>query len=411
MFQQEELPIRDADNITPVAAFKPPESPHLSPSVGVGYPLTKSNLRRLEKSTATSEMGGKGSGRKPDSSKTPQTGTLSQPAASNDGSSRAAKADTKLIRTTLEEHNFLIEHRPTRRNHSKVIEEAKKVIDGKRGSAMGDDEQELLVNTLADEVLTNEDTFIDLLWWNLFNGGNSGTRMVPKVEMRREDLEDDDWMSRAWRHDFLLHNRNRLFRSNCLPPLKIVNEAMRKLIESLPNLSVPKPDLLYGITKEGFTKEENRINNTYPMFTELSPDRYHAFFLVEFKSHKGDLEDAINQASRSAGALIHGLRCLDDLTPRKNIKKGIDTRTWLFTLAVDTHYARLFVNWAYIEDDGTPVYHMHKLAGYELDEGSRLAELKRHIGNVMDWGVGERKEMIKKMLKGVSEDEDELSGL
>ncbi len=341
-------------------------------------------------------MGGPGSGQKTDSSsksKRPRTESLSHPEYA-DGSSQSAKPKPEDLRTTLRHHNHYINDNQARQNHSEMLEDAMEVIDGKRGSAMGDEEQEMIINTIDQAAFVNEDTFIDLLWWKLL--GN--TRMVPKVEIPRGSLEDGQWMSRYWCRDHLRHNRNRLFRQSCLPLLRTDDEFIKELIESLPKLNEPKPDLVYGLEYLAFTEVEQEVNDRYPMFTNLSPGAYHPFLIVEFKTPDGNIEDAINQASRSASAVIHGLRGLDEQTPRKSIKRGVDTRTWLFSLALDTKFAALFVNWALLRADGATIYHMHRLASYRLDEGGDVAELKTHLDNVMDWGVSERKEKIQEMM-------------
>ena len=311
-----------------------------------------------------------------------------------DGSSHAAVATTQDVRNTLAEYNYLIDDERAQKDHGTVMKGAMKIIDGKRGSAMGDDEQKELVITIRDAARTNEDTFIDTLWWDFIKQ----TRMVPKFEMRREDMEDDDWMSWGWKKDFLAHNRNKLFRTGCLPILRTDSEVVRQLLESLPKLAVPKPDLIYGIRAQAFTAEEHQINLKYNMFTDLSQARYHPFFVIEFKTHNGSIEDAMNQASRTGAAIVNGLRGLDDQTPHKAIKRGVDTRTWCFSMTLDTSTARLFVNWAFLKNDGTPIYHMHSLASYRFDHGGDLAEMKRHIDNVMDWGLGDRLDMIRGIL-------------
>ncbi len=91
-----------------------------------------------------------------------------------------------------------------------------------------------------------------------------------------------------------------------------------------------------------------------------------------------------NKASVAAAVLIHGLRSLDDLRPRKCTKKGADIRTWLFSLTLQPSHGELFVNWAYLKDDGAAVNHMNKLAVYWLDVGSDLARMKKHADNVID---------------------------
>ena len=384
--QQQELLLSTTEPTIAIPALEP-YSPQTLSSIGASQPLTKSNLRQLERSTPVSYTMAKRS----------RTETSAEAEKSKDGSSKSVKPDYRQVRIALKFNNFLMENERARKENPKMIERAMEVIDGKRGSAMGDDEQDLLIVTLRKAAMANEATFIDELWNNLL----AKERMVLKQGISRENAPDDAWMSQLWRKDFLLHNRDRLFLTGCLPKVMTDDPVLADLLENVPRLTVPKPDLAYGIDEDAFTTEEAWINGRYPLFSEISPRLFHTFFVVEFKSEDGSIEDAKNQASRSAGALISGLRNLDNLTPGGNIKKGADSRTWVFSMAISMQTAQLYVNWANVEHDGSVVYHMHFLTEYSLKVGSRLGEFKKHVDNILDWGIGERKENIQKILNDV----------
>ena len=369
-----------------IEALEPP-SPQIQPSIGAGQPLTTVNIRRLERSTTASGP----------MTKRPRTETSADVEKSKDGSSKSAKPDYRQVRTALKLNNFIMENERARKENPKMIERAMKVIDGKRGSAMGDDEQDLLVITLCKAAIANEATFIDELWNNLL----AKERMVLKEGVSRDNIQDDSWMSKLWRKDFLLHNRDKLFLTGCLPKVATDDPVLADLLENIPRLTVPKPDLAYGIDEDAFTTKESWINARNPMFSEISPRLFHTFLVVEFKSEDGSIEDAKNHASRSAGALISGMRNLDNFTSSGSIKKGPDHRTFVFSLAVSIQTAQLYVNWANVGHGGSVVYHMHFLAEYSLKVGSRLGEFKKHIDNILDWGIGQRKEDVQEMLNDI----------
>lgn len=361
-------------------------SSHTAPSIGVYQPLTKSNLCRLERSTAPS-----------DEIPNERRGMEASPLTEESSNSASLPDELSLyeMSSAMKFNNYLINDRQALQNHPEIKEEAMKVIDGERESEMGDDAQKELIATTDGYMRSDMGAFLDALWWKLLKD----TRMVPKCEVRGEGLQDKQWMPRSWDEDFLKYNRNERFRTPCLPVLKTESRILRDLIDNiLPPILTPKPNLVYGMSRFAFTEEEQALNDLYPMFTNLSRGAYHPFLVVEYRDHSGGLDDMRNKASIAAAVLIHGLRSLDDLRPCKCTKKGADIRTWLFSLNLQPIQGELFVDWAYLKDDGAAVYHMNKLAAYWLDVGSDLARMKKHADNVMDWGIGERKEKIQELL-------------
>ncbi len=92
--------------------------------------------------------------------------------------------------------------------------------------------------------------------------------MVPKCEVRGEGLQNKEWMPRSWDEDFLKYDRNKPFRTPCLPVLKTESSILRGLVDNiLPPILTPKPNLVYSMSRFAFTEEEQALNDLYPMFT------------------------------------------------------------------------------------------------------------------------------------------------
>ncbi len=196
-------------------------------------------------------------------------------------------------------------------------------------------------------MLSDMGAFPDVFGWKFLQDA----LMVPKCEVRGEGLQNKEWMPRSWDEDFLKYDRNKPFRTPCLPVLKTESRILRDLIDNiLPPILTPKPNLVYGMSRLAVTEEEQALGDLYPMFTNLSRDAYHPFLVVEYRDHSsysGGSDDMWNKASVAAAVLIHGLRSLDDLRPCKCTKKGADIRTWLFSLTLQPSHRELFVDWAY----------------------------------------------------------------
>lgn len=65
-------------------------------------------------------------------------------------------------------------------------------------------------------MLSDMGAFLDVFWWKFLQDA----RMVPKCEVRGEGLQNKEWMPRSWDEDFLKYDRNKPFRTPCLPVLK-----------------------------------------------------------------------------------------------------------------------------------------------------------------------------------------------
>jgi len=105
-------------------------SSHTAPSIGVYQPLTKSNLRRLERSTAPSDE---------ISNERRRIEATSHTKESSNSASEPDEPSLYATSRAMQCNRYFIDDRQALQNHPKIKEEAMKVIEGERKSEMGDD--------------------------------------------------------------------------------------------------------------------------------------------------------------------------------------------------------------------------------------------------------------------------------
>ena len=137
---------------------------------------------------------------------------------------------------------------------------------------------------------------------------------------------------------------------------------------------------------------------------ELSTGIYFPFFLIEFKSYQGTIEEATTQACRGGAAIIYSMRRLKEMANVLDEDHAHDTGSFAFSLAMVPSLAQLYVHWAKIGEDGNIVYHMNFLKEYGLRTGETVAALHHNVNNILEWGVGRRVVYIKELLARIGQD-------
>lgn len=357
-------------------------NPHTVASTENTQPLTKANLRLLQHATGAEAM-----------IHLLGSASASKAAEMSPASDRSKLNNVVDIRNSLSYHRFLINDHIAQIEYCDFLQSAKELILGERGSETGPDAQEAMLSIRAANALQNEDTFIDNFWFALLH---------PARQVR--DPNDDAWISQTWAKDHLGHHRNKPFKGAglSLPLLKPETRILKELIALSAKIKNPQPDILYGIDKLAFTFDEHHINQRYAGETRLSDGQFHSFFVIEFKNSEGSMEDAKNQACRTGAAMVAATRRLYGTVANVD-GKGADKRSFVFSLAITTTLAQMFVNWAAVDRAGQVTYHMHRLAGYELEDGLAISRLKHDVDNVLDWGTLKRVHLeIKPLLEAIA---------
>ena len=168
-------------------------------------------------------------------------------------------------------------------------------------------------------------------------------------------------------------------------------------------INTPVPDLAYGLRDKAFTKAELAFNITYDTIARLSPDMNYPFFLVEFKSHKGSIEEAQNQACRGGAAVMSAMRKLKKMAGLDDLNAEGDKRRMVFTMAMVPSQAQLYVHWAETISKDEDVYHMNLVMTYALQDEDSVPQLKKGAYNILEWGIYSRKNYIKELISKVKE--------
>ena len=213
-----------------------------------------------------------------------------------------------------------------------------------------------------------------------------------------------DWIERAWDKDFLRGHWGSDFNRQSVPDIKTNSKVDKELLASLPRVENPRPDLSYGLKEGAFTSTEQKINDTYGRYSMLSPDLFHAFFIVEAKGCDGNIGDAENQCCRGGAAMVNATRLFNRQADREVLPPlGPDTNSIAFSLALVPDKAHLFVHWAECksQEPEEVVYHMNRIGGYDPSEAEPVNRLRHHINNILDWGVLKRKAEIKETCKKI----------
>ncbi|KAH0558407.1 hypothetical protein GP486_004936 [Trichoglossum hirsutum] len=216
---------------------------------------------------------------------------------------------------------------------------------------------------------------------------------------------------RDWDHDNLDANVSQEFIRGLVPIPEVRQDLfLAKLLEKSPGIENPKPDIACGLTRKAFTEEEMVANGIHGSITGISPGILHPFLIFEWKSAEGVMEEAQRRVRRGGAVLVNARRQLNALAGCLPESNGPDWSSFVFSCALVPDLAHIYVHWCGRENDRLSWY-MSKVSGHQLDDESDVKILRRNIGNILDWGVLNRVQEIKSVLRKIyaqQEEEEEL---
>lgn len=199
-------------------------------------------------------------------------------------------------------------------------------------------------------------------------------------------LEEKGWEAVAWNKSGLDDNWDQPLHTGSLPRLETEDENQVALLECLPRVSTPKPDIAFGLDNKLYNEVETVLNDRYHMYVQVSEGIYHPWFLVETKTN-GTIEELEIQRCRRGAAFVHCARQLiEDSDPVAfAAKHGPDLESMAFSLALVPSCAHIYYHWANRDVDGRILYHMHFLKSFALREGDACVALLHVVNNILDW--------------------------
>lgn len=213
---------------------------------------------------------------------------------------------------------------------------------------------------------------------------------------------EQSFVKQSWLKDQLGENWDFPFAADSLPVLEpgtiIERKVFEDILKKFPRLKNPKPDVLYGSWVKAFSKEEQAINEKFATFSSISQDLYHASFVWEWKSAKGNIEESTLQACRATAAVGYAIRefqkCMG-INPDNNMIDGVDVKSLVYAICIDNRAALMYAGF-YARDGDSVVFRFIPAKEYRyFMDAKPLSNLRQDVHNVLDWNVGERRNWIK----------------
>ena len=308
------------------------------------------------------------------------------------------------VRELLARHMLYIEVPAARIIGDKLISAAKGILDRKRLSVWSKDKQEQVRENIMDYAMELEATFVVNLMYHLLGE----TRMIaPGQELKGDDLRrEQEGVARAWQKDHLRIRYNVDFLSTCIPKIRTGDKHHDQLIDEIPRVENPKPDVTFGIYQNAFSSHQQEILNNNQN-NLAGPRCYGIFMIIEAKCMNQSIEEAENQCIRSGCAMVSTRRLLNQAatlphkgTPASGSAAAIeyprpDMESFAFAIAVGSSHAHMFVSWALEKDSKDSVeWHMHFLRDYSFRRPEDLQQLHHDMNNIQDWGLGTQKDTL-----------------
>ncbi|KAL8707348.1 MAG: hypothetical protein Q9220_007608 [cf. Caloplaca sp. 1 TL-2023] len=291
------------------------------------------------------------------------------------------------------------------------IAAAEEIINGFRHSTMKDEEVSDLAQALKEYGTAGELTFLIKLWEVL----------LKKDRPQQKGKTDEEWVTTAWAKDGLRANWQEHFAVRWVPQLEAhEDEYLTWLYEDAPKVKTPYPKIAYGYTRSSCAGIIADLADHFDAI--LSRELYFPWLFVEAKSSAQPFE-ACRFQNACGGAT--GVKFLQDFFAQmtaqiakhekiakkshqqtsghaKNISADVgypyvDTNPLaiVFSLGVCPRNVELCVHFAEQHDAETTYYHMHTIGEYFLGKPADLKELRKHINNILDWGLTTRKQDLE----------------
>ena len=310
-----------------------------------------------------------------------------------DAASTATSENIAAMLDILERHHYYLANEDVEAQNQGFISNAAELVSEDRNSPMQPDQKRWVKESYALAHRRNEATFLANFWSDLI----TKTRTV-------QEWENLPRTSREWLADGVFANYDQEFLKDSVDEIKSSGNNEQLLLDAMPKVKTPKPDLLYGLLPEGsWSKEETAAihrfaRHSMPSYKLLAP-----WFLVEGKSYSGSMEEGEVQAMRGGAALNASFRRLDKEAGTVFKGDGPDERSMVYSLVFGPLYARINIHWAHLKGGEVVAYYTHRLKWYIMANQDAWEEVRKAVHNILDWGAKERRAMVKKILEAIVE--------
>lgn len=343
----------------------------------------------------------------PTGSDLPQTPINPSSSASNQVLTLKLSNTAYNIRNTLAQNGMFISCDVLKTKYMSFQKEVEALLNGARASAMKAESVKHVDEWLEKNDTRPED---DIMWQLL--------PMIVPEKSSASEAEAGVYSVRWFSEDGSIVSRNQQFQNDLLP-FRQTDAEKKALTKSLmkdlfPGMTNAKPDFTYGVREKQHPdiQSEHYTPHTRALMG-VAPYLMHPFLIVEGKSCNGSHIDAENQAIRGGATLVNARRMLN-AKAKMSDALGPDKNSFIFTVTMDTNFARIWINWCEIQlmkgADGKEklyeTFHMNALDSFQL-RGNRnnLADMRKVMHNVIDWGLWARMEEIRVVMNKVFETE------
>ena len=310
------------------------------------------------------------------------------------------------------------------------------MVFGERGSAMRVESLKNIKTWRVENATKDEKTFFANMKPMVFKNERNITAT------NKRTFEDEIvYQAKSFKSDGLDEKEDCLFVKNILPLRTTYAEAAQL------GVTTAKPDFVYGLQRPRFPDGTEPILSAETVaHIEVAPGLQHAFFSVDNKGSQHSIEAAENQAMRSGATMVAARRILNRKAKRKaqpvavtnanaadatastdttasdasvadanatpntiaiglpeseteQEDLGADTNSYAFTCSWVPQMANIHVHWCERRPGGSEVYHMNLLRGYLMSDGGHVADFRKDVHNILDWGVDPGRKMLLKQLE------------
>ncbi|KAL8725166.1 MAG: hypothetical protein Q9166_007520 [cf. Caloplaca sp. 2 TL-2023] len=368
------------------------QSDELSPPL----PLTRANLRKL-----TSDL-------------TPSQRQRRSESSSNITPSKTSiSTDPAVVWTHLRQNHIYDNHQDGKKLGATIIKNASHVLHSHRKSVITTQDEDDIKEVLEDNKTSTELTFLVNLWQVL----------TKKNRLLRPDQSDKEWIETAWVKDGLHQELQAYFSEKWVPKLDPNGDPWEEWVH-LPRVKTPRPDLSFGYRESALSQV---VLDTISTLDCIMHKSYHLpWFAIEAKGAVGTIEEAETQCARSGASIVNQLRAFyrgmeseevkhqpsppasssfangaprdpaSSPSSQPEFKPYADKSAIAFSMAVVPNKAQIYIHFAEQHSPTLVHYHMHTIGSYDFIaaqhlDGPAFKDLRKHINNILDWGLRERK--------------------
>ncbi|KAL8746881.1 MAG: hypothetical protein Q9184_007684 [Pyrenodesmia sp. 2 TL-2023] len=271
-------------------------------------------------------------------------------------------------------------------------------ILGFKSEEMTTDSAKKIINKLIKNRGKNELSVMHPFWNKLYK----------ETYRKKGAVGEGNQAESEWADQGLDMVYDQVFEGPGVSELDIENPDDAKVIEAIPDMKKPKPDILFGIHGDNFTFKQKQANATEMHYAGISPGLWHPFCVDEDKGTNGSIEESELQSLRASSTLVAAIRTMMEhagmLDPEKH---GVDASNIIFSFCVTAPIAKLFVHYAVVGEDepGRTVYHMKQISDYSPEREADLKRFRSNLEQILDWGTLARRtarggidEMLEKIM-------------